>query len=93
MPILRFISKIVPSGLAVAWRFAGSPIRSWLSFVKATTDGNIFPAMVGPSALGITVACPPSNMAAAEFVVPKSMPNTFSPDFTLLIFLFSPVVI
>ena len=79
---------MVPSELAVAWRFAGSPIKSCPSLVKATTEGNIFPAIVGPSALGITVARPPSNIAAAEFVVPKSIPNTFSPAFTLLILFF-----
>jgi hypothetical protein len=59
--------------------------------VKATTDGNILPAIVGPSALGITVACPPSKMAAAEFVVPKSIPKTFWLFFGVLNFFFSPI--
>ena len=49
-----------PHLLVAAWRFAGSPTKSCPSFVKATTDGNILPAIVGPSALGITEACPPS---------------------------------
>ncbi|GBC75784.1 hypothetical protein HRbin06_01106 [archaeon HR06] len=69
---------MVPSGFTVACLLAGSPTKISPSFVKATTDGNIFPATVGPSALGITMGLPPSIMAAAELVVPRSIPIIFS---------------
>ena len=42
--------------------------------MKATTDGNIFPPNVEPSAEGIITGLPPSKYAASEFVVPRSMP-------------------
>src|SRR5579862_4738267 len=74
----RLISNIVPSGLLIACLLAGSPTRSWPSRVNATTDGNIFPATVGPSALGIIVGLPPMITAAAEFVVPRSIPDVIS---------------
>jgi len=46
-----------------------------LSFlVNATTDG----VVRAPSAFGITVALPPSMIAMHEFVVPRSIPITFS---------------
>src|SRR3972149_5797645 len=64
---------IVLSGFRTAWRFAGSPTRI-PSFVNATTDGNILPPYVEPSALGIIFGVPPSMYAASEFVVPRSIP-------------------
>src|SRR6266508_1615944 len=64
---------IVFSGFRTAWRFAGSPTRM-PSFVKATTDGNIFPPYALPSALGMIFGVPPSMYAASEFVVPRSIP-------------------
>src|SRR2546425_4890434 len=39
---------------------------------------NIFPEAVGPSALGITTGLPDSRIAAAELVVPRSIPIIFS---------------
>src|SRR5436190_22989051 len=63
----------VLSGFSTAWRFAGSPTKI-PSFVKATTDGNIFPPYALPSALGMIFGVPPSMSAASEFVVPRSIP-------------------
>src|SRR5438552_14213758 len=63
----------VLSGFRTAWRFAGSPTRI-PSFVKATTDGNIFPPYALPSALGVIRGVPPSMYAASELVVPRSIP-------------------
>ena len=60
VPILRLICMIVRSGFSTAWRFAGSPTRICPSFVNATTDGNIFPPYVEPSALGMIFGAPPS---------------------------------
>src|SRR5256886_10132901 len=69
---------MVPSGLVTTCLFAGSPTRSCPSEVKATTEGNILPEAVGPSALGTTTGRPASITAAAELVVPRSMPIIFS---------------
>src|SRR5437879_9285470 len=44
------------------------------SFVKATTDGNIFPPYALPSALGMIRGVPPSMYAASELVVPRTIP-------------------
>src|SRR3989304_4323164 len=62
-----------------AWRrfqplTRGPPTGICPSFVNATTDGNIFPPYVEPSALGMILGVPPSMYAASEFVVPRSMP-------------------
>src|SRR5271157_1219994 len=69
---------MVPSGFVTTCLFAGSPTISWPSWVSATTEGNILPAGVAPSALGMTTGLPPSITAAAEFVVPRSIPSIFS---------------
>src|SRR3972149_2791212 len=61
------------SGLSTAWRFAGSPTRI-PPFVNPTTDGNILPPYVEPSALGMIFGAPCSIYAASEFVVPRSIP-------------------
>src|SRR5512136_704620 len=74
----------VPSGLLTACLLAGSPTRSSPSFVKATTDGNIFPATVTPSAEGMMTGFPPSMTAAWLFDVPKSIPMIFSFGMVLL---------
>src|SRR5437899_4401180 len=71
----------VLSGFRTAWRFAGSPTRM-PSFVKATTDGNIFPPYALPSALGIIRGVPPSMYAASELVVPRSIPMILAIRFT-----------
>jgi hypothetical protein len=44
--------------------------------------------MVGPSALGIITGLPASIMAAAELVVPKSIPNILSRFVSLIVFTF-----
>ena len=75
---------IVFSGLSTACRFAGSPTRT-PSFVKATTDGNIFPPYALPSALGMIFGVPPSMYAASEFVVPRSIPMILAIRFTSVI--------
>ena len=63
------------SGLLTACLRASSPTNSSPFFVKATTDGKAFPPpTVVPSALGIIVGFPPINAAAAELLVPKSIP-------------------
>src|SRR5437899_11191435 len=69
------------SGVRTAWRFAGSRTRM-PSFVKATTDGNIFPPYALPSALGIIRGVPPSLYAASELVVPRSIPMILAIRFT-----------
>src|SRR6266581_3683292 len=71
----------VRSGFRTAWRFAGSPTRI-PSFVKATTDGNIFPPYALPSALGMIRGVPPSMYAASELVVPRSIPMILAIRFT-----------
>src|SRR5437870_12726520 len=71
----------VLSGFRTAWRFAGSPTRM-PSFVKATTDGNIFPPYALPSALGMIRGVPPSMYAASELVVPRSIPMILAICFT-----------
>src|SRR3989344_2153034 len=74
VPIFLFAAIIVPFGLEIAWRRAGSPTNICPSFVNATTDGKAFPATVAPSADGIIVGLAPSSTAAAELDVPKSIP-------------------
>ena len=82
-----FAAMIVASGLLTACRRAGSPTRSSPSFVKATTEGNIFPATVTPSAEGMMVGLPPSMTAAWLFDVPRSIPMIFSLPMVLLLLL------
>ena len=65
------------SGFVTACLLAGSPTSRSPSFEKATTDGNAFPPTVAPSAAGIIVGLPPIITAAAELLVPKSIPITF----------------
>src|SRR2546422_11181109 len=72
---------IVSWGFSPACRSAGSPTRT-PSFVKATTDGNIFPPYALPSALGMIFGVPPSMYAASEFVVPRSIPMILAIRFT-----------
>ena len=83
MPIFRLICMTVLSGFSTAWRFAGSPTKI-PSFVKATTDGNIFPPYALPSALGMILGAPPSMHAASELVVPRSIPMILAIDITLI---------
>src|SRR5438034_5281449 len=73
---------MVFSGLVIACRFATWPTRRSPLLVNATTDGVIRP----PSAFGMMVGSPPSMYAAAEFVVPRSMPMTFATSVLLLAF-------
>ena len=68
----------VPSGLDTACRLAGSPTSNCPSLVKATKEGNAFPATDVPSALGIMVGRPATIAAAAELLVPKSIPMIFA---------------
>ena len=60
------------------------------SFVNATTEGNIFPPNVEPSAEGMITGLPPSKYAASELVVPKSIPIivSFAILFTFYLFFF-----
>ncbi len=77
VPILRFDGGIVPLGFVTGpgvGRDSPTLKKSWLSLVKATYDGKAFPPMLVPSALGMMVGRPPSMTAAAELLVPKSMP-------------------
>ena len=62
------------SGFVTACLRAGSPTKSSPSLENATTDGNAFPPTVAPSAAGIIVGLPPITTAAAELLVPKSIP-------------------
>src|SRR2546430_5310767 len=64
---------MVPFGFRIDWRRASWPTSRSPCSVNATTDG----VVRDPSALGITVAWPPSMVAITEFVVPRSMPTAF----------------
>ena len=75
-PIFRFAATTVFSGFVTACLLAGSPTKSSPSFENATTEGNAFPPTVAPSAAGIMVGLPPITTAAAELLVPKSIPIT-----------------
>src|ERR1700681_2725947 len=70
----RLADEIVPLGLRIAWRRATWPTRRSPCSVKATTDG----VVRVPSALGITVGCPPSTAAITELVVPRSIPTALA---------------
>ena len=86
MPIFLLNAYTVPSGFVSACLLAGSPTSNCPSLVKATYDGNAFPYMVLPSALGITLTFPFIYTAAAELLVPKSIPIIFSLIFIHLLF-------
>src|SRR3954469_2335620 len=70
----RLADVIVPLGFRIACRRATWPTRRSPWSVKATTDG----VVRAPSALGITVGCPPSTVAITELVVPRSIPTAFA---------------
>src|SRR6478672_12557462 len=74
VPILRFAARTVPSGLDIICRLAGSPTISWPSRVKATYEGNALPPTEVPSAACMIVGFPPIIAAAAELLVPRSIP-------------------
>jgi hypothetical protein len=74
VPIRRFTERTVRVGLRMAWRLANCPTRISPFSVKATAEGVIR----SPSALRRTSGLPPRTMAIQEFVVPRSMPTTFS---------------
>src|SRR6185312_1866207 len=73
-PMRRLMANSVFCGLVTAWRLAGWPTSTSLSFVKATIDG----VVRSPSLFSITRGLPPSMMATHELVVPRSMPITFA---------------
>src|SRR5579883_2675366 len=73
-PMRRLMANNVFCGLVTAWRLAGWPTSTSLSFVKATIDG----VVRSPSLFSITRGLPPSMMATHELVVPRSMPITFA---------------
>ena len=75
-PILRFAATMVFVGFVTACLRAGSPTKRSPSFVNATTEGNALPPTVAPSAAGIMAGLPPIITAAAELLVPRSMPIT-----------------
>ncbi len=50
---------------------------SWPSLVKATTEGKAFPPTEVPSAACIIDGLPPIIAAAAELLVPRSIPIIF----------------
>ncbi len=54
--------------------------------VNATYDGNALPPSVVPSAEGIIVGLPPIIAAAAELLVPKSIPIIFAMSCTSFVF-------
>ena len=72
-PIKRLIEKIVFSGLIIAWLRATCPTKRSPFLLTATTDGT----RRLPSAEVITTGSPPIITAAAELVVPKSIPIIF----------------
>ena len=66
----RLIEKMVFFGLVIAWRLATWPTSRSPVLVKATTEG----VVRLPSALGMTLASPPSMTATTLLVVPRSIP-------------------
>ena len=87
-PDSRYAYKVVEKTVrSVTARQAPGSIRCGVgrNTNAVDTDGNIFPETVGPSALGIITGFPPITTAAAEFVVPRSIPKIFS-FFSSLIF-------
>src|SRR5215207_3566323 len=70
----RLAELIVPFGFRIACRRATSPTSLSPCSVKATTEG----VVREPSALAMTVGCPPSTVAITEFVVPRSMPTALA---------------
>ncbi|CAA7393301.1 unnamed protein product [Spirodela intermedia] len=74
LPMNLFTEKKVFSGFTTACLFAICPTRRSPFFVNATTDG----VVRCPSAFVTMVGFPPSMAATAEFVVPRSIPTTFS---------------
>ncbi len=79
-PMNRLTENTVFCGFVTCWRRAGAPTRRCPSFVKPTTDGVVRP----PSAFGTTVGSPPSRVAIAELVVPRSMPSVLATLLRLL---------
>ena len=77
----RLISAIVFSGLVTAWRFAKSPTILSPFFAIATIDG----VVRFPSTFSIIFGTPPSIIATAEFVVPKSIPMIFDIYFEIFL--------
>src|SRR3989344_8614650 len=73
-PISRFIEKMVFSGLTTACRFAKSPTNRSPFLAVAAIEG----VVLLPSLFSIIFGSPPSTIAIAEFVVPKSIPNIFA---------------
>ena len=69
----RLMEYTVLRGFVTAWRLAASPTTRSPVLVKATTDG----VVRLPSEFSSTIGSPPSMAAMQEFVVPKSIPNTF----------------
>jgi hypothetical protein len=65
---------MVLAGLSTDWRFANCPAKRSPVLRKATTEGG----KRLPSALEISVGCPPSITAIIKFVVPKSFPTVFA---------------
>src|SRR5208282_3907132 len=70
----RLMEYTVLRELVTAWRLAASPTSRSPLLVNATTDG----VVRLPSEFSRTCGSPPSMTAMQEFVVPKSMPNTFA---------------
>ncbi|KAI7745371.1 hypothetical protein M8C21_004466, partial [Ambrosia artemisiifolia] len=74
LPINLLTEKNVFSGFTTACLLAICPTNRSPFLLYATTDG----VVLCPSAFVIMVGCPPSIAATAEFVVPRSIPTTFS---------------
>ena len=72
--------------MVTACLLAGSPTKSSPVLVNATTEGNALPPTVAPSAAGIMVGFPPITTAAAELLVPKSIPIILAILFHLYFF-------
>ena len=77
----RFTDEKVLPGFTTACRLAFCPTNISPVLLYATTLGVVRP----PSAPGMTVAFPASRAATAEFVVPRSIPTTFSPASRLIL--------
>src|SRR5688572_13284407 len=78
-PIKRFAAKTVFSAFVIACRLAMCPTSRLPFSAMATIDG----VVLYPPRFGITTGVPSSTIATHEFVVPRSIPITFSDAMSL----------
>ena len=78
---LRKVVEIKLKSLRDFRKDSGTIFAMWTytkSHLDTSVDGNAFPPTVAPSAAGTNVGLPPIMTAAAELLVPKSIPIIFT---------------